>query len=319
MSLGATRIDEGVMVLTRREFGLLMSGLVASAGSRVDARQSASWDSGKIAVPGGNVFWRAFGTGSKIPLLAVHGGPSGASSKPYEMLSGLGADRRLVTWDQLDCGESDRPNNPANWRFARFVEEMDAVRQALAPGPVHVMGGSWGSTLAMEWLVTKRPADVASVIFMCPTLDSRRAEASRRNAQMRLSAPSRAAFEEAARSGNFGNPALAAANAEYQRTYIMRRPRPEFAGGPPDPAMLRALSVDWLKWSRVADLATLKQPVLFIRGEHDYVTAEDVAVYAAARPGAQVETIPDAAHLAFVDNPDRTVSAIRRFFEGVER
>jgi hypothetical protein len=29
---------------------------------------------------------------------------------------------------------------------------------------------------------------------------------------------------------------------------------PEVAGGPPDPAMLRALSVDWLKWNRVADL-----------------------------------------------------------------
>jgi hypothetical protein len=34
---------------------------------------------------------------------------------------------------------------------------MDIVGNKLTPGPVHVLGGSWGSTLAMEWLVTKRP------------------------------------------------------------------------------------------------------------------------------------------------------------------
>jgi len=33
---------------------------------------------------------------------------------------------------------------------------MDLVRKSLAPGRIHVMGGSWGSTLAMEWLITRR-------------------------------------------------------------------------------------------------------------------------------------------------------------------
>ena len=306
-------------MVTRRQFGLSVVGLAACATSRARTQQPAAWETGRIAVPGGNVFWRAYGKGSRVPLLAVHGGPSGADSKPTEMMAALGDERRLTAWDQLDCGQSDRPNDPANWRLARFVEEMDIVRNKLAPGPVHVIGGSWGSTLAMEWLVTKRPANVVSVVFMCPTLDTGRAEASRRAAQMRLSPPSRQAFEDLARGGNFANPALAAANAEYQRTFIIRRPPAGLAIGPPDPAMLRALGVDMRNWSRVSDLAKLTQPVLFIRGEDDYITAEDVAAYAAARPGSEVATIPDAAHLAFVDNPEGTNQGPRRFLNSADR
>jgi proline iminopeptidase len=263
--------------------------------------------------------WRTYGGGKKLPLLLVHGGPAGASSKPYEMMSALGNERRLVTWDQLDCGDSDHPNDPANWRLARYVEEMDLVRNKLAPGPVHVLGGSWGSMLAMEWLVAKRPANIASVIFMCPILDRVRGEASRLSAQMRLSPPSKQAFEDLARTGNFANPALAAANVEYQRTFIIRRPPPELVGGAPNPAMMRALDVDMHTWSRVAEIAKLSQPVLFIRGEYDYVTPEDVAVYAAARPGSEVATIANAAHLAFIDNPGNTNEVVRRFLNKAER
>ena len=291
------------------------SGLVSRAG----VIQAAVWNTGKIAVPGGNVLWRDYGTGPGLPLLLVHGGPSGASSKPYEMMSGLGNERRLVTWDQLDCGESDHPNDPANWRYARFAAEMDAVRNALTPGPVHVLGASWGSTVMMEWLVTKRPRNVASIIFMCPILDAARVDASRRNAQARLSPTSKQAFEDLDRTGDLTKPALVQANAEYQRTFIVHRPPPGFASGPPNPAMLRALDVDRRDWSRVADLANLTPPVLFVRGEHDFITAEDVAAYAAARPSSEVSTIPDAAHVVFADNPEGTMEVVRRFLAKTER
>jgi pimeloyl-ACP methyl ester carboxylesterase len=307
-------------MLTRRQFGLSVAGGVAFALSRrVSTLQLAVWATGRIAVPGGNVFWRTYGEGTRLPLLAVHGGPSGADSKPIELLSPLGDERRLASWDQLDSGQSDRPNDPANWRLARFVDEMDVVRNTLTPGPVHVLGGSWGSTLAMEWLVTKRPTNLASVIFMCPTLDIARAEASRRAAQMRLSPASRQAFEDAGRTGDFRSPAIAAANEEYQRTFIIRRPRSGLAIGPPAPAMLRVLGADLRNWSRVPQLAKLTQPVLFIRGQYDHITAEDVGIYAAAAPNSQVATIPDAAHLAFVDNPRRTNEVLRRFLNRVER
>jgi proline iminopeptidase len=277
------------------------------------------WTVGKVAVPGGSVVSRTFGGGRKAPLLLVHGGPSGADSRAYATMSALGDERQLISWDQLDCGDSDHPNRPENWRHARFVEEMDTVRRKLAPGPVHVLGGSWGSTLIMEWLVTKRPRNVLSVTFLCPAIDYTRTEASRRNAQQKLSPSSVAAFEEFTRTGDASKPAYAQANAEYVRTFVTRNPPPGMYGsGRPNPDMMKALFVDWKNWTRVKELAQLRQPLLLVRGEHDYITDEDVAFYAAARPGTETAVIPHAAHLTFFDNAEATNAVVRRFLQRAE-
>ena len=66
---------------------------------------------GRIAVPGGNVFWRRFGNGSGIPLLVIHGGP-GLTSGYLESFTALSDARPVFMWDQLDCGRSDCPKNP---------------------------------------------------------------------------------------------------------------------------------------------------------------------------------------------------------------
>lgn len=307
------------ITMTRRQFGeelFTMAAAATAAGAAADA--AAHWDTGRLAVPGGQVLWRASGGGSQPALLMVHGG-AGASGKPHELLGSLGTSRRLVTWDQLGGGESDNPSDPANWRLARFVQEMDVVRNALAPGPVHLFGGSWGSTLIMEWLVTKRPANVRSVVFMCPAMDMARTEDSRQRALSSLSPASRQAFEDLAGTGDTSNPALVAATAEYVRTFVIRRPRPEYPYPPQNQALLRGMAPDMRGWSRVAELKTLDMPVLFMRGEYDFLTEEDVAAYVAACPNAESVTIRDAGHLAFMDQPEATVAALQRFFDTVER
>ena len=288
-----------------------VGGITLAGAAR--AEELPAWKKGNIAVPGGKVLSRTYGGGRRAPLLLVHGGPSGADSRPYAVMSELGEERQLVTWDQLDCGESDHPGDAANWRHARYVEEMDTVRRKLAPGPVHIFGGSWGSTLAMEWMAVKRPADVLSVTFVCPGLDYERTETARRRAQQQLSPESKRAFEEFARTGDASDPAYAAANAEYVKRFITRNPPPGFYGGRPNPAMMRALFVDWRNWSRVREFGQLKQPVLLMRGEYDYITDDDVAFYAAARPGTETVVIRNAAHLAFLDNPQETNAVVRRF------
>lgn len=303
----------------RRALRSMFAGGIAY-GHASSAEAYPTWAIRKIAVPGGNVVSRSFGNGPGAPLLMVHGGPSGADSKPYATMSALGDERQLISWDQLDCGDSDHPNRAENWTHARFVEEMDAVKRKLAPGPVHVIGGSWGSTLAMEWLVTRRPANVLSVTFLCPGLDYSRTETSRRNAQRRLSPLAAAAFDELARTGDASNPALAAANAEYVRTFITRNPPPGMYGGRhPNPAMMKALFLDWRNWSRVKELGQLRQPLLLVRGEYDYITDEDIDFYAGARPGTETALIRDAAHLTFLDNPGATIAVVRRFLRKSER
>ena len=166
---------------------------------------SEQCDEGLVPVPGGRVHWRRFGGGSGLPVLMVHGGP-GLTSRYLDRLAGLADERPVFTWDQLECGRSDRPHDRALWVLERFVDELDAVRNALTPGPVHVLGHSWGATLAIEWLVARRPVNVASVVFASPCLDTPRWIRDTRQLIAGLSAEAQEAITTAERTGCFDTP-----------------------------------------------------------------------------------------------------------------
>src|SRR5512135_2605617 len=89
----------------------------------------------------------------KVPLLMVHGGPGYPWWKPRDdelelMASG---DRALVFYDQLGCGRSDRPTDPALWTVETFLDELTTVREELGLDRVHLLGWSWGGQLVLEY------------------------------------------------------------------------------------------------------------------------------------------------------------------------
>ncbi|WP_299656882.1 alpha/beta fold hydrolase [uncultured Jannaschia sp.] len=94
-------------------------------------------------VSGGRVWWRISGSGSRTPLLLLHGGP-GAGHDYLEPLASLAVDRPIIFYDQLGCGRSDKPDDPSLWRMERFVAEIDALRRALNLERVGLYGHSWG-------------------------------------------------------------------------------------------------------------------------------------------------------------------------------
>ena len=97
------------------------------------------WTRTPVAVDGHRVMTYTAGTGPRTVLM-VHGGP-GCPSRylrdSHQDLIGYGL--RVVTWDQLGCGESDRPEDPgpqdpALWTIDRYVTEMET----LFPGCSHM-------------------------------------------------------------------------------------------------------------------------------------------------------------------------------------
>lgn len=289
---------------------------------------------GEIAVPGGNVFWRRFGNGSGIPLLVIHGGP-GLTSGYLESFTALSDARPVFMWDQLDCGRSDCPKNPDLWTLERFVEELDLVRAALTPGPVHILGHSWGTTLAMEWIVTRRPAGIASVTFASPCLSTPRWIEDARALVAQLSPDAQAAIAEAERTGNFQTPGYqAAAWGEWIRAHIVRQLPPEsiesligslvaqnanlemleYMWGPSDFTVTGSLR----SFDRTSDLGTLTMPVLFQCGEFDEARPDTVREQAGLTPNAAIAIIAGAGHLTMIDAPEPANGAIRNFLARVE-
>src|SRR3990170_2856200 len=69
-------------------------------------------------------------------------------------LEGLSDRFTLVAWDAPGCGASSDP--PDTFRMADYADSLAGLIEALGLDRPHVLGLSWGSTLALE-LYRRRP------------------------------------------------------------------------------------------------------------------------------------------------------------------
>ena len=123
---------------------------------------------GYIPVEGGGVWYGVAGAGSPgAPLLVLHGGP-GYPHDYLEPLAELSGERPVIFYDQLGCGRSERPADPSLWRVDRFVRELGQVRAALGLERAHLFGHSWGTMLAVDYLLAG--GRVESLILASPAL-----------------------------------------------------------------------------------------------------------------------------------------------------
>lgn len=131
-----------------------------------DARRAAAALSseGRLEVEDGyRIAYRIFGTGSRT-LLGLHGGP-GASSRYLDRLGEVvGGDLKLILYDQLGGGDSDRPEDPSLWQIPRFIREVETVRNILAGDIVTLFGQSWGGMLALAYTL-EYPGNVNALVL----------------------------------------------------------------------------------------------------------------------------------------------------------
>jgi proline iminopeptidase len=112
-----------------------------------------------ISTPKGphQVWIKRVGNNPKLKLLLLTGGP-GLSHAYLEVMDSYlpGAGVEYYHYDQLETGESDRPNDPDLWTLARYVDEVDQVRKAIGGDKNNfcLLGHSWGGLLAMEYALS---------------------------------------------------------------------------------------------------------------------------------------------------------------------
>jgi pimeloyl-ACP methyl ester carboxylesterase len=59
----------------------------------------------------------------------------------------------VIFYDQLGCGRSSRPEGASLFTAEHYVAELAAVRQAMGLDRLHILGQSWGTMLACEYLL----------------------------------------------------------------------------------------------------------------------------------------------------------------------
>jgi pimeloyl-ACP methyl ester carboxylesterase len=115
---------------------------------------------------GHGIFSTELGTGS--PIVLVHGVYAGASSFEYRKLFPLLAEQhRVIAFDLLGCGLSDRPN--LGYSADLFTEQViDAVADAGGSEPVTIVGSSLGAAFAIR-AAARSTQRIANIVAICPT------------------------------------------------------------------------------------------------------------------------------------------------------
>jgi proline-specific peptidase len=282
-----------------------------------------------VPVEGGRIYVRVNGRldGPRPPLLMIHGGPGGTHAAFLPALP-LADERAIILYDQLDSGRSDRPNDPSNWRVPRFVDEVDAIRRALALPRVHVLGTSWGGTIALEY-GARRPAGLASLILESPLISTRSWLGDANQLRAQLAPATQATLTACERAAPPPAAACEAATADFYSHFLARMPRqPEasaYARALPVPFNERIYNAMWGA-SEFVSTGSLRaydgEPLLarldgartfFLCGQYDEARPATLAGFAARVEGASFAVIEDAGHNIANDNPEALRFHLRRW------
>jgi proline iminopeptidase len=281
--------------------------------------------SGHIEVAGGRVWYRSNGDRhrTRAPLLVIHGGP-GAPHDYLLPLLAMSGERRVVFYDQLDTGRADRPGDPKNWTVERFVDEVERVRGALGLTELHILGNSWGGTIAAEYAM-RRPGGLKSLVLAGPLLNTQRWIAD--NAEYVHALPKRAreALERSGGQGTEQDNEVAAAIAAFNKRHLCRLDVwPDYLQAAMNAHNTVLYNYMWgpaefvctgtLKdYDCVGRLREILAPTLFICGEFDESNPATARQFGRKMKGAQLAVIPNASHLAHIENPDVYLPMLRTF------
>ena len=309
---------------------LLCCLAIATAISCAPAAPAARVEpEGFVTVPGGKVHYRIMGGGPRTPLMLLHGGPGGRSCV-FSVLGDLATDRRVILYDQLGTGRSERPDDLSLWTTARFVEELDAVRNALALDEVHILGHSWGGTLATEYLLTKGQKGVRSVILSSPLISTPRWLADTRRLRLTLPEPVQSALNKCEAVDTADDPACVAANDVFEEHFVRGAKSlpavPECEGVTGGDPVYRHMwgageftATGTLRdYDRTERLGELKLPVLFLAGRHDEAAPETIADFQRRVPGARMHVLENSAHATYRTETAEYVRIVRGFLDEAE-
>lgn len=118
--------------------------------------QIEPYDHGMLEVGDGNlVYWETCGSPRGRPAVVLHGGPGSGCTAWHRRLFDPGA-YRIVLFDQRGCGRStphvSAPDTGlASNTTSNLIVDIELLRQHLDIDRWLVLGGSWGSTLALAY------------------------------------------------------------------------------------------------------------------------------------------------------------------------
>jgi proline iminopeptidase len=273
---------------------------------------------GYVKVLGFKLYYRSFGTPDKRTLLALHGGPGGTHDYLLPLADLVQFGYRIVMYDQIGCGKSDRPKGARYYSQSRAVEEVEGVRKALRLGRTDLFGSSYGGVLALD-VALKYPKGLRSLVissgFASDAMNS-----SEWNPQ--LPRGIRKTIEKYADKGDYENTEYVAAMQVLYRTQACR---------------LRVWPYDWCYsaehqaafkgrglpdrlegWDITERLSEITLPCLITAGKYDLVSPKCAQVIHDGIRGSKLVMFEKGSHLPMWEDRVEFIETVRDFLDSVK-
>jgi proline-specific peptidase len=281
-----------------------------------------------IDVPGGRVWCRSVGEGG-IPLLCLHGGP-GMTHNYIDALEDLGDRRRVIFYDQLGCGRSDKPDDTSLWTVPHFVREVEALRSALELDQFHLFGSSWGGQLSMQYILDYQPGSLVSLLMSGSPASMPRWVAGCAELLAELPADVQDVIARHEREGFTSCPEyLGAVSVFYKRHLCRLDPWPaglertfsevspvvyETMNGPSEFTVTGRFR-DWDIFDRLGEI---RVPTLVMCGRHDELRPSQAEDIHQAIAGSELVIFENSSHTPFHEERELFMHTVNDFLDRVE-
>ncbi|HJT17023.1 MAG TPA: alpha/beta hydrolase [Thermoanaerobaculia bacterium] len=271
-------------------------------------------------------------------MIVLHGGPDFDSSYLRPDLDRLSDAYRLIYYDQRGRGRSSEGVRPEDVTLASDLDDVDRVRRQFHLDKAVLLGHSWGTVLALEYAL-RHPEHVSRLILMNPAPASANDVALLRKSYLAALGSDMDAQRKILDSDAYksGDPQAVYARyrihfehalnerADYEK--MMSAMHAAFVRQGKD-GIVKARAVEQRLYVDTWDvpgydlmpkLRALHIPTLVIVGDADFIPPVVASHIAAAIPNAELVTIKDCGHFAYLEKPAETRAAIDAFFSRQRR
>jgi len=294
---------------------------------------------GRFTIPqnGHELHYSITGDGP-VTIVALHGGP-GLDSRYMDGFRRLAnADRRVVLYDQLGGGRSDRPSDDSLWTIEGFADELETVRDGLELGTIHLVGHSWGGMLALQYALD-HPKALASLTLSHHPASAAEILASAEDGRNRLAVGDYSLMRQLEVSGEIDRADYQALltdiysrgfrrstpfDLERSRRELVEQVMPLLDDSGPDPRRVMwgpnefSVTGNLLSWNVHDRLSELRVPTLVLTSWHDEIQPRYVRRMAEGIAQSELIIFGRSSHMImFEHEADAYFGAISHFIERV--
>lgn len=280
----------------------------------------------RVKIDGHEVVTYSWGDGDEIVFL-LSGGPGLPCRYVVEPhLRLVDAGYRVVSYDQLGTGASDRPKDDSLWHIERFARELETVRNALGLGPLHLIGHSWGGWLGIEYAVTF-PEGLKSFVIADSAGDIPHLVSELNRLRSALGPETVRMMQRREAEDTIEHPEYQAANTLLSYRHVCRLDQ--------WPEPLSASIEDWNKdpyetvqgpneflytgnlkdWNRITEMGSIEQPCLVVVGAYDELTPACALRMHKALPNSEMAVLPESSHTPFYEEPEAYFARVEPFLQ----